>query len=135
MIAPEGDGKWVEYAGGYSDMLAQRRDDFPKRGAKPIAKPAAAEKPNLARPATEPARRKLGFNEKHALETLPGRMAVLTAKIAHLQELMDEPTLYARDRAAFDKVSTALAAALAELAESEQRWLELELLRGEIEGT
>jgi ABC transport system ATP-binding/permease protein len=135
VIVPEGDGKWVEYAGGYSDMLAQRGEDLRKTGTKPVAKPAAPEKPKLARPASEPARRKLGFNEKHALETLPGRMAALEAEIGRLQKLMDDPTLYARDRAAFDKVSTALAAAQAELAASEQRWLELELLRGEIEGT
>ena len=135
VIVPEGNGKWVEYAGGYSDMLAQRGEDLRKTGTKPVAKPAAPEKPKLARPASEPARRKLGFNEKHALETLPGRMAALEAEIGRLQKLMDDPTLYARDRAAFDKVSTALAAAQAELAASEQRWLELELLRGEIEGT
>jgi ABC transport system ATP-binding/permease protein len=135
VIVPEGDGKWVEYAGGYSDMLAQRGEDLRKTGTKPVTKPAAPEKPKLARPASEPARRKLGFNEKHALETLPGRMAALEAEIGRLQKLMDDPTLYARDRAAFDKVSTALAAAQAELAASEQRWLELELLRGEIEGT
>jgi ATP-binding cassette subfamily F protein uup len=24
IIAPDGDGRWIEYAGGYSDMLAQR---------------------------------------------------------------------------------------------------------------
>ncbi|TIU59646.1 MAG: ABC transporter ATP-binding protein, partial [Mesorhizobium sp.] len=24
VIAPEGNGRWIEYAGGYSDMLAQR---------------------------------------------------------------------------------------------------------------
>jgi ATP-binding cassette subfamily F protein uup len=134
VIVPEGNGKWIEYAGGYSDMLAQRRDDLRKGGAKPIAKPAVPEKPKIARPAAGPARRKLGFNEKHALETLPGRMAALEAEIARLQKIMDDPTLYARDRAGFDKVSTALAAAQAELAASEQRWLELELLRGEIEG-
>jgi ATP-binding cassette subfamily F protein uup len=28
VIAPEGDGRWVEYAGGYSDMLAQRGADL-----------------------------------------------------------------------------------------------------------
>ena len=26
VVAPQGDGRWVEYAGGYSDMLAQRGD-------------------------------------------------------------------------------------------------------------
>ena len=28
VIVPEGDGKWVEYAGGYTDMLAQRGEEL-----------------------------------------------------------------------------------------------------------
>ena len=33
VIAPEGDGRWIEYAGGYTDMLAQRGADL-KREAR-----------------------------------------------------------------------------------------------------
>ena len=47
--------------------------------------------------------------------------------------MIADPMLYARDRAAFDKTSAALTAAQAELSAAEERWLELELLRGEIE--
>src|SRR5262249_670754 len=32
VIAPEGNGRWVEYAGGYSDMLAQRGVDLTRAG-------------------------------------------------------------------------------------------------------
>src|ERR1700719_265862 len=134
VIVPEGDGKWVEYAGGYSDMLAQRRDDLRKRGAKPMAKPAAPNKPKLPRAAVEPAKRKLNFNEKHALETLPGKIAMLEVEIERLQKLMADTTLYARDRTAFDQISSAMTAKQSELAATEERWLELELLRSEIEG-
>ena len=28
VIVPEGEGRWAEYAGGYSDMLAQRGADL-----------------------------------------------------------------------------------------------------------
>ena len=31
VLVPEGDGRWVEYAGGYSDMLAQRGADLAGR--------------------------------------------------------------------------------------------------------
>jgi ABC transport system ATP-binding/permease protein len=132
VLVPEGNGKWLAYAGGYTDMLAQRGEDVRKAGAKTVAK--AVEKPKPARPAAEPIRRKLGFNEKHALETLPAKMATLETEIGRLQRLMADATLYARDRAAFDKTSKALAAAQTELATAEERWLELELLRDEIEG-
>jgi ATP-binding cassette subfamily F protein uup len=131
VLVPEGNGKWVEYAGGYSDMLAQRGDDLRKPVAKPAVGPA---KPKPARPVAEAARRKLNFNEKHALETLPERMAALEAEVRRLQDKLADPQLYVRDRATFDKASTALAAAQAELHAAEERWLELELLRTQIEG-
>ena len=34
VIAPEGDGRWVEYAGGYTDMLAQRGADLKREAVK-----------------------------------------------------------------------------------------------------
>jgi len=134
VITPEGNGKWLEYAGGYTDMLAQRGDDVRKIGAKPIVKSAAPNKSKLTRAAVEPAKRKLNFNEKHALETLPGKIAMLEVEIERLQKLMADTTLYARDRVAFDQISSAMTAKQSELAAAEERWLELELLRGEIEG-
>jgi ATP-binding cassette subfamily F protein uup len=131
VLVPEGNGRWVEYAGGYSDMLTQRGEDV----RKPAAKLAAPAKPKAERPAGEPARRKLNFNEKHALETLPVRMAALEAEVKRLNDKLADPGLYARDRAAFDKAGAALAAAQTELSAAEERWLELELLRSEIEGS
>jgi ABC transport system ATP-binding/permease protein len=129
VVAPEGEGRWVEYAGGYSDMLAQRGGDFaaPRpQAAKPAPKP-----PSTASGTRAPMRR-LSFNEKHALETLPAKIAGLEASIRDLQARIDDPTLYARDRQAFDAASAALAAAQAELAAAEEKWLELEILREEV---
>src|SRR2546430_15124224 len=37
VIAPEGDGRWIEYAGGYTDMLAQRGADLKREAAKVAA--------------------------------------------------------------------------------------------------
>jgi ATP-binding cassette subfamily F protein uup len=85
-----------------------------------------------AAPASAPKRR-LNFNEKHALETLPGTIETLQAEIAKQQKLLDDPTLYARDRKIFDETSRAIAKAQEELAAAEDRWLELEVLREEIE--
>ncbi len=137
VIVPEGDGRWTEYAGGYTDMLSQRGRDFSPTGAK-SAKPAATKTaPGIAEPSapSKPqARRRLSFNEKHALETLPKAMAALQAKVKTLSAKLEDDSLYGRDRKAFDAASTALATAQSELAEAEQKWLELEILREEIEG-
>jgi ABC transport system ATP-binding/permease protein len=131
-LAPEGNGKWLEYAGGYSDMLSQRGADVRKPAAKTAAPPA---RKSADRPAADGARRKLNFNEKHALETLPARMATLETEVKRHNERLADPALYARDRAAFDKATAALATAQTELAAAEERWLELELLRSELEGS
>ena len=39
VLVPEGEGRWVEYAGGYSDMLAQRGADLAGIKAAPKPKP------------------------------------------------------------------------------------------------
>jgi ATP-binding cassette subfamily F protein uup len=137
VIAAEGDGQWTEYAGGYSDMLAQRSGiGLPSTVA---AKPTASEaKPKPAASAVAgnaPQRkRKLSFHEKRALETLPGVIDALQAEIEKLQATLSDPDLYTRDPEAFETATTRLTDAQAELAEAEERWLELELLREELEG-
>ena len=132
VIVPEGNGRWIEYAGGYSDMLLQRGADLKREHAK--AAPAAEEKKGVrpAAPSSAPKRR-LSFNEKHALETLPKTIERLQAEIASQQRLLDDPDLYRKDRKKFDEASAAIATAQIELAAAEDRWLELEVLREEIE--
>jgi ABC transport system ATP-binding/permease protein len=136
VIAPDGGGRWVEYAGGYSDMLAQRGRDLKSPAREPSKSPAPKEPKHVKVPARAPtaARRRLSFHEKHSLETLPKSIAALQAKLRALHEQLDDPSLYARERQAFDQASAALAATQSELAAAESKWLELELLREEIEG-
>jgi ATP-binding cassette subfamily F protein uup len=57
----------------------------------------------------------------------------LQAQIAKQQRLLDDPDLYRKDRRKFDEASAAIAKAHQELAAAEDRWLELEVLREEIE--
>jgi ATP-binding cassette subfamily F protein uup len=114
-------------------MLAQRGADLtrqpPRREGREAAKPApsvAAEPP--------PVRRRLTFKDKHALETLPKAIAALHDDMRKLQTKLDDPTFYARDRAAFEKVSAALGELQQRLATAEEQWLKLEILREELAG-
>ncbi len=132
VIVPEGQGRWVEYAGGYSDMLRQRGADV-SRAAVKSGRPEADE-PKAAADAVAKVRRKLSFNDKHALDTLPATIDALQARIAGLNDRLADPGLYARDRKAFDAASQSLAEAQSELSAAEERWLALEMLREEIEG-
>jgi ATP-binding cassette subfamily F protein uup len=138
VVAAEGEGRWAEYAGGYSDMLAQRR-------GKDLAKTPQARRQDgngdrreepaatAAAPGQAGAKRKLSFKDKHALETLPGTIDKLMSEIAALHGTLADPQLYARDPEAFASQSSRLSAAEAELRAAEDRWLELEALREELE--
>ncbi|HEY5962432.1 MAG TPA: ATP-binding cassette domain-containing protein [Xanthobacteraceae bacterium] len=130
VIVPDGNGRWIEYAGGYTDMLAQRGADLTREAPKAVVK--AAREATPAAPAEK--KRKLSFNEKHALETLPKTIADLEAEGRALQTRLDDPAFFSRDRAGFEKASAALGAVQTKLAEAEERWLELEILREELGG-
>jgi len=132
IIMSEGEGRWIEYAGGYSDMVAQRGEGV---NARVVEKAARAEKAKaqLAAP-PQAAKRKLSFKEKHALETLPGEIEKLEAKMRQLNDKLAEGNYYTRDPEGFAKDSKALADAEAKRSAAEEQWLELEMLREELEG-
>jgi ATP-binding cassette subfamily F protein uup len=133
VIAPEGGGRWAEYAGGYTDMLAQRGEDLTREAMTPAAPREPKEVKEPQQRERKSGKRRMSFREKHALETLPQTILTLAAKVRALHGRLDDPGLYARDRKSFEETSAALAATETELAASEAKWLELEMLREEIE--
>ena len=134
VINSEGEGRWTEYAGGYSDMVAQRGSGVAARTRDvPAAGPAAVGVPAAAAPA--PARRgKLSFKDKHALDNLPRQMEEMRARKAKAQATLDDPGLYGRDPARFAKLSASLADLDGKLAAAEEQWLTLEMMREGLEG-
>ena len=132
VLVSEGEGRWLEYAGGYSDMVAQRgRGVEARASAAPRAEPKQKGEAARAKPAAKP---RLSFKEQHALTTLPARMEELRAMRKKLQRALEDGELYARDPAKFTQLSTALAKVEAELGAAEEDWLELEIKREEVEG-
>ena len=131
VLMSEGEGHWIEYAGGYSDMVTQRGVGV---AAKVQALPPSrvSEKPAPAR--EKVSTKKLSFKDKHALETLPKDMERLRLQRDRAREALADPALYAKNPDAFTAATQALANAEHALAEAEDRWLELEMLREEIEG-
>ena len=132
VIAPDGNGRWIEYAGGYSDMLAQRGADLTRESAKPHRPQKVSGKTPAGVTGSPPTKRRLMFKDKHALETLPKTIAKLQAEIEALQAKLADPQFYARDRAAFEKVTAALGELQLKIAAAEEQWLELEILREEL---
>jgi ATP-binding cassette subfamily F protein uup len=128
----DGEGRFVEYAGGYSDMIAQRGEGVT---AKSVRKPQrrATEHPSAA--STMTARRRLSFKDKHALQELPARIARLESEIANLHNDLSDNGLFLRQPSRFSALTVQLAEAQKLLTEHEDRWIALEILRSEIEGT
>lgn len=135
VLAFEGDGRITAYAGGWTDMMAQRA--AAKRAEAQEAKPAAL-KPSangggsggVAAPAR--ARTKLSYKDQRELDGLPDRIAALEAEIATLETQLHDPALYAKAPEKFQQTATRLDAAKADLAATEDRWLELEALAEEM---
>ncbi|HSU44533.1 MAG TPA: ATP-binding cassette domain-containing protein [Casimicrobiaceae bacterium] len=69
-LVAEGDGRWVEYAGGYSDWLVQRAPAAP-------ATPTPARKAKTPRGRVADGRVRLTFNEQRELDALPAELEAL----------------------------------------------------------
>ncbi len=137
VLASEGDGRWLEYAGGYADMAVQRaaRQTTGRAGGSedgPKGRPAA---PTTATDATSSsaARKKLTFKDQHALKALPERIAALTATAARLERELADPALYGRGGGAVTAKGAELSSVRADLAAAEDEWLRLEMLREALE--
>ncbi len=128
VIAFEGEGRIVEYAGGYTDHLAQRA---PAAHAAPEARSPAPKEDGL-RAARE--KKKLGFKEARRLEQLPGEIEKFEREIAKLETLLSDPELYARQPETFVKATAALEQRQEAKLAAEDEWLELEALRESLEG-
>jgi len=131
VIASEGDGKWLEYAGGYSDMISQRGGDLGAKRARRSKEDR--DRPTQKKKPAAPASAKMTFKDKHALETLPGRMEKLQAEIDGHQAALADPDLFKSNPGQFDTVAKALQMAETALAEAEEQWLELEMRREVLE--
>ena len=126
----EGDGKWVEYAGGYSDMKRQQKAE-----AKPTAQ--QAEKAAVA-PAAPPQKAaksggKMSYKHKFRLERLPDEMEGLKQRIAQSEALLADSGLFTENPAKFEKAAATLERARQELAQAEDEWLTLEMQREALE--
>ena len=142
VIAPDGDGVWLEYAGGYSDMLAQKREmaaaakkpQKPAQSGKSDGKGAGSSSTATAAAPKPGAAAKLSYKQKFALETLPKTIAELESAIAKAEAEMADPQLFSKRPERFQQLAKLIEDKRAGLAEAEDEWLALEMLKAELEG-
>src|ERR1700690_1067132 len=97
-IVFEGDGRLVEYVGGYDDWLRQRSPLVPARPEK--AARAVKHRPKQERPRT------LTFKEKEELVLLPGLIESLEAERDGLYALLADPEFYRQDGSRIPAIRT-----------------------------
>lgn len=135
ILVAEGNGQWIDYAGGYSDMLAQRKGSAPKERrftgnetstVSPKSKETSSSSASKAPP-------KLSYKEKLELNKLPGLIEKLEKDATVCRKALSDPELYNRDPSRFEKVTAILQDVEKRLSDSEERWLELESKRESFE--
>jgi ATP-binding cassette subfamily F protein uup len=124
-LVAEGNGKWQEYVGGYSDWLAQRRPSAPA----PARTEARAEpRPKTTQASTQSAR--LSYKESRELEQLPREIEQLEQEQHELTSRMSAPD-YHRQGPEQIKADRQRAADIETLLlEKFDRWEALEARRG-----
>ena len=125
VIAVEGDGNIHEYVGGYDDYLRQRRGVGAARDKEEKKEKKAAK--------VKKASSKLSYKDQRELDQAPKKMDHLRAEITTLEKKLHDPAFYSRDPEGFQNTTKTLEELKNDLESLEERWLELEMLKEELE--
>ena len=126
-IASEGQGKWKEYIGGYSDWLQQRPSVVSPEVAggkkSPTGKQASTEKPPVT---TNPAPKKNSIKNQRAIDQLMSKIAQLETQQAALHVQLVDPDFYQQSVAQQKKLHQTLADVEASINAALAEWAALE---------
>ena len=129
VLAPEGNGLWREYVGGYSDW-----QHYKPKIESLVKKAETVDKVVSKKP--KQTKIKLSYKENKELETLPEHLMQLEAERDELISSMNAPDYYTNHNAQEIKEQTELLQNLeAQINQGYQRWEELENKRTFIEST
>jgi ATP-binding cassette subfamily F protein uup len=128
VIAFEGDGKLIEYVGGYEDWVRVKK----YQASVAVNKPAAPAPQRVAAPVEKfKSTSKLSFKDQRELEDLPKRIEALEREQSDIAAQLSDGTLFRNDakrakqlQARNEEIETEVSAAMA-------RWEELEGQSGE----
>ena len=127
VIAFEGDGKLIEYAGGYEDWVRVKK----YQASVSSATSGAAANPAVSTPPRAPAEKpkassKLSHKEARELEELPKRIEVLEREQIDIAAHLADGTLYRSDAKRAKQLQARSEEIGAEVSAAMQRWEELE---------
>ncbi|MBI3479343.1 MAG: ATP-binding cassette domain-containing protein [Nitrosomonadales bacterium] len=127
VIAFEGDGKLIEYVGGYEDWVRVKKYQAAAASAKPVVStpPRAAVPVEKPKPAS-----KLSFKEQRELDELPKRIEVLEREQVDIAAHLADGTLFRTDAKRAKQLQVRGEEIEAEVLEAMARWEELEARGG-----
>jgi len=136
----QGNGRFIDVAGGYEDFERERRTS---KTLKPVFQQSADNQTTARLQAESPSKnkgqsnksslkagKKLTFKQEKELESLPVKISDLETSIEKIHAAMNEPDFYSDKEAASDKIAEADELQIS-LDQSYRRWEELEDLAGQ----
>ena len=122
IIAFEGNAKIVTHAGGYSDYLTRKKATKAKQIEKSANK--KSQNSNIEKSKKNRAAR-LGFRDRHLLETLPIEIDMLDGNIADIETKLAAPNLFQNNTDQFNELAQALNTLRHSKESKEQQWLDI----------
>ena len=116
-----GDGSVVEYVDSCTHLLEKIKEREKEKKNVPTVKEPVKQESRSERPKAI----RLSYNDKRALEMLPGEIAELEQQIKAMEEKLADPDFYAKSPAEFEQTAAKLEQSKTLLDEKETRWLEL----------
>ena len=136
LLAFEDNGRIIAHAGGYTDYLDRRRRQLDKQqqtqadkkdGQKKTGQEKTAQKKTADRP-----KDRLSYKQTYLLEKLPNEMATLTEQITTAEQHLSDMTFFEQDPDSYQKLAEQTRQNKVMLQEKEEAWLELAMLREEL---
>ena len=129
VIAPDAvkPGGWIEYVGGYSDMLNQKQIN--KEPSKTNIEKIQNRIQNKSNKKSE----RITYNDRYALENLPKKIEALNLKIKTIESQLANQNYFVSDPEGFKNSALELEKLTKEKVLSEEEWLNLELRREAVE--
>ncbi|WP_028219342.1 ATP-binding cassette domain-containing protein [Paraburkholderia oxyphila] len=131
VIASEGEGRWREYVGGFTDWQTQsaRAQELAEARAPKEAAPAAAAPKESAAGRNAQRTVKLSFKEQRELEELPKRIEALETEQKEIGAKIEDGSIFAKDAQEGTRLTERYAQIDEELLMALERWEELESKR------
>ena len=138
LLAFEDNGRIIAHAGGYTDYLNRRRRQLDKQQHKKADKNNSQRKTgkekSTQKKIEDRPKDRLSYKQTYLLEKLPDEIAALTEQINTAEQCLSDMSLFEQDPDKYKKLAEQTKQNKQRLHEKEEAWLELEILREDLNG-